>query len=429
MEKINILTLGDENFNKYIYAMEYKNIDFIHTIASCKLTKSVKENLIRVGNKNNRKVKIYPHKKMKTMSFFNSVDWNKINPLSNSLIEKMSLCEAETLKMYERIHQLKPAAYENRKKHYYMSLRYFNHLLDNANINIFIRYSVPHMGYDNVIYNLCKLKGIKTYMIYFIHPNFYYFMDDYKNPFKDFKPINNRDFKFEIIKKTFNEYWNKNNLSYKPVVVPTGRSLIVQERRNRRYKKIIDYYNSKVNKSLDFSKPFIFIALHYQHEATTCPLAGAFVDQILMIEILSKTGLNIYVKEHPRISANRSIEYYKQILSLKNTHLIPTNYPVYDLIDKSFAVATCTGTAGWEAVLKGKPCLLFGSIHYQYAPYVYKIDSVDDCIKAVEKIKKLKINKNKIIAYLKGLEEYLFPQNYKLIAEEFNKILEAEYEE
>lgn len=142
-----------------------------------------------------------------------------------------------------------------------------------------------------------------------------------------------------------------------------------------------------------------------------------------MVEILSRTGLPIYIKEHPRISANRSIEYYNKILSFKNTFLVPKEFNVYALIDKSFAVANCTGTAGWEATLRCKPSLLFGFIHYQYAPYSFMIKNLGDCLKAIDKIKKTKINKNKVIGFLKGLEEYLIPQKHKNISLKFNEML------
>ena len=39
---------------------------------------------------------------------------------------------------------------------------------------------------------------------------------------------------------------------------------------------------------------------------------------------------------------------------------------------------TAGGTAGWEAVVREKPCLLFGSLWYQDCPEVFKIESMDD---------------------------------------------------
>jgi len=250
-------------------------------------------------------------------------------------------------------------------------------------------------------------------------------MEDYKDPLKNFKPVKNRDFKIKLLEEMFNEYWDKKELTYKPVQVPpTKRGLLVQRRREQRYSKILSYYQLKTTRHPNLDVPFIFVALHFQYEATTNPLAGIFVDQLLMLDILSRTGLNIYVKEHPRISANRSIEYYNKILSMKNTYLIDSSYSSYILTDRCYAVANCTGTAGWEAVMKGKPCLVFGNIHYQYAPYAFKINNLNDCLVAVEKIKNLKVSKNKTIEYLKGLEEYLINLNHKDISIKLNQILE-----
>lgn len=421
---MNILTLGDFNFTGNMYTNLNNDVDWIYSIMSCHLKKRIERKLKILAKKNKRKIKLFEHKKMKKFEFFDKIDWNSIPPLSQKLIYDMSFCQNETMKMLERIRCIEPKLYENRYNHYFKSLRYFNYMLDKLSIDVFVRYSVPHMGYDNVLHHLCKLKGIKTYCVYFIHPYFGYFMEDLNKPLKNFKYISNRPFKFEKIEKLFSEYWNKEKLTYKPVTVPNvGRASKIQDKRKITKKELINYYNYKANKNPKLNKKYIYVALHFQHEATTCPLGGVFVNQHLMLDILSNIDIPIYVKEHPRISSNRNIDYYNRILKLKNTCLIPIDFDNDSLIENAFAIATVTGTAGWEATLKGKPCLAFGNIHYQYAPYCFRVSSLEEVIEAIKKIKTLNIEKCEIEKYLKGLEEYLFPLNHKSISIEFNKKL------
>jgi hypothetical protein len=419
---MNILTLGDENFTKELYTIK-KDIHFTNIISN-RLTSTMKNKLIECSIKNNKNIALYPHKKLKDFTFYKNFDWSKIKPLNKDLIEKMSFCEAETLKMYERIKSLKPSIYENRKKHYMNTLRYFNDLLDKKSIDVFIRYSVPHMGYDNVIYHLCKLKGIEVYMVYFYHPNFAYFARDIKNHIPDYNIETEReDFIYKNLELVANEYFHKKELTYKPTIVPPVARIQRKQRLLLRRNKLLleQYKNMSIQPKFDGK--YIYFPLHYQYEATTCPMGGVFVDQILALEILSRSGFKVYVKEHPRISKNRNIEFYNKINKLKNVYLVPIETNNYQLIENSFCVATITGTAGWEGILKGKCALLFGNIFYQYCDYVFNVGSVEEVKKAINEIKNIKYDKAYILRFLKGLENFFFPLDYKSIAENFSKEL------
>jgi len=48
------------------------------------------------------------------------------------------------------------------------------------------------------------------------------------------------------------------------------------------------------------------------------------------------------------------------------------------LIERCKAIATITGTAGWEALFKGKPAVVFGHAFYRDAPGVIAVESVED---------------------------------------------------
>jgi capsule polysaccharide export protein KpsC/LpsZ len=80
------------------------------------------------------------------------------------------------------------------------------------------------------------------------------------------------------------------------------------------------------------------------------------------------------------------------------------------LIDNAVAVATVTGTAGWEAINRGTPAITFGSAWYRDAPGVYRIDTYSDLKESMESIR--------------GLNTW----NRKDIEEYVQKIISASYQ-
>ena len=161
----------------------------------------------------------------------------------------------------------------------------------------------------------------------------------------------------------------------------------------------------------DLDCEYIYVSLHFQPECTTSPMGGAFVHQDLMIDILKQScskGLKLYIKEHPRGSINSRV--YEWVSTESNVFFVTPSFSSYDLIKNSVAVATVTGTAGWEGFINNKPILMFGDYFYQDAPGVFKIKSQADCISAINSIRsgKVKILDSEIIAFLKAVDQCSF---------------------
>jgi len=143
-------------------------------------------------------------------------------------------------------------------------------------------------------------------------------------------------------------------------------------------------------------RPYVFVALHYQPENNTSPEGGVFVHQLRMIDLLSKSvpeGWYVYVREHPgqfltntKIGQSRTIDLYRDSMSLPNVKLISTLLSPFDLIDSSKAVATITGTVGWQAVVRGKPTLVFGHAWYRDCENVFYTPTRATCKEALLKI-------------------------------------------
>lgn len=176
--------------------------------------------------------------------------------------------------------------------------------------------------------------------------------------------------------------------------------------------KLKDYYNS-LTQEPDLSKKYIFLPLHYQPEMTTNPAGDIFADQMLCLDVLLKNLPNdylIYVKEHKSQfyahtegHTGRFRELYDDIDKLPRTQMIPLDTDVFQLIDNSAAVATVTGTVGWEAIVKGKPVIIFGLAWYEHYRGVLKIENSASAIHIQPFIENFRFDENNLLIYLKAL--------------------------
>jgi hypothetical protein len=143
-------------------------------------------------------------------------------------------------------------------------------------------------------------------------------------------------------------------------------------------------------------KPYIFLALHYQPERNSNPVGGIFADQVLAVEMIAKNlpeGWKVVVKEHTQQlhpyskgERSRDISFYRDINHISNVCLVSENLSSFDLIDGAAAVATISGSAGWEALCRGKATLVFGAAWYQYCRGVFRIRTNDECRLALRRI-------------------------------------------
>lgn len=174
-----------------------------------------------------------------------------------------------------------------------------------------------------------------------------------------------------------------------------GISVKYKQYKWARMKKSFAEEYKTLQRKPDYAKPYIYVTLHNQPECNTNPMGGVFNNQIYMVELISKflpSGWEIYVKESPLQwkwpagHIGRYNGYYAKLNAIPNVRLVPTDTSTYTLIEHSRAVATVTGTVGWEALFRGKPALVFGYTWYMYCDGVFRIRGSDDCASAFDKI-------------------------------------------
>lgn len=380
-------------------------------------------------------------------------------PIDEYLIKSMEKYENTIIKMMERNHT-HSLDYDSRKRIYFKHLRYWNYILDIYNIDYFVCFNIPHEIFDYLIYCLCKVKGIRVIASY-ISPimEYSYLVEDIESPCPEiaieYKKLllEYKDSDIDEISlsgdfnSNFEKYINTNNditpyymksksrpwakdikrplIYLKKLIINTKKNKIKIALNKLRYifsnirlsRQLNNYYD-KHAQEVDLGQKYIYAPLHFQPECTTCPMGGVYVYQYLYIEMISyylPEGVLIYVKEHPMQKLlGRDLKLYKDLLRMHNVRLVPRQLDTYTLLDNCIAVASVTGTAGFEGLFRNKPFLMFGSFINQYAPGVYNIRNNEDCRKALSEVlnKKDFVSIKELKIYMAALERVTFHGYY-----------------
>ncbi len=379
-----------------------------------------------------------------------------LEPLDLELLISLRPFEVMALKMMERMDpDQKSFSYDERLRHYHHLVRYWRALLLRLEPDVVFFSISPHLVYDLVLFALCKELDIRTIMFERTAiPGRLLLQEDWRDGSEALKgalrktaesielskplrehvirlrgeysegmPANYRKklsahglttsragAASSFLRIALREGWiaTRNvqrqgapqnylklpNRRVTDVTTPVWRwqvmrikGLLKKSRLRRRYETL--------QEEPDYSRNYVFLALHYQPERNTLPLGADFANMSLVIDILSHnlpTGWLLYVKEHAwqlqdmsKGQMVRDLEFYDRPRR-PNVRWIPISTPSFDLIDHSQAVATIAGSAGWEAVLRGKPALVFGAAWYLDAPGVLQIRSNADSRAALEKV-------------------------------------------
>ncbi len=169
---------------------------------------------------------------------------------------------------------------------------------------------------------------------------------------------------------------------------------------------------TKLEYSLD--DKFIYFPLQYQPEKSSSPEGDFFVDQYLAISMLTKLSkgrYKVFIKEHiSQFSSHlkgqqgRVFDFYRELSLLPNIVFVDPIEESLKLIEKSIAVSTITGTAGFEALMKEKPSIIFGFPWYKDCDGVFNIKVQDDLIGALNLILvEYKVDVNKVKYFLQAI--------------------------
>lgn len=184
--------------------------------------------------------------------------------------------------------------------------------------------------------------------------------------------------------------------------------MILEARKASRLKR---WYSKKSCKP-DLKPPYVYFPLNVQPERSTIPMGKDYWDHCYVLNILLDTlpeGWKIYIKEHPRqfsrailkFSLARDRDFYEKLSKDKRVVFMDLEIDSKTLIKSSKCIATISGTAGWEAITQGTPCLIFGSPWYKECPEVVKAKNANSCRHFFKKLEQgeLSVNLNNVKNY------------------------------
>jgi hypothetical protein len=405
------------------------------------------------------------------------IDASAIEPAGGEVFEALRECEAVVYSMMDRF-DFENTPFRKRRQVYFELVNYWNSIFSMMKPDAIAFDAVPHSVYDYVIYSLARYLDIKTVIIDYANvPTRYITLTDFKKEsnalLREMSKIR-EDIRIEDLTPQVRQFYlrtvsgdafvsllrtkhmaeGRDREFVRHMYIPSLRNVISSFRKGEAPRKFVHYikkmlflksnlmaldkdyrglwyeiklrmwererdayrreYESLVE-PVDWKKKFLFVALQYQPEATTCPAGGIFNDQILMLRLLScaiPEDWMLYVKEHPvqwapaRKDAHlgRYRGYYKQIASLGKVRLISSNIQPDKLIDRCQGIATVTGTVALEAILRGKPSLVFG-YKYQGCSEIFHVSGLASCRAAIKRIREgYKPDSQNTLKYLAALD-------------------------
>lgn len=377
-------------------------------------------------------------------------DLNDCIPLSAELLEALSPYEPMALKMLMRITEFDIFDFEEAKRLYIKHVRFWNHMLEERNINFVILTGVPHHTHDYVIHALAQIKRIpmcimtpmsipsrlftgtslddiwkKTAQAYLEMPDGevelppdierFYQAVQYKNTGTDDGLVHGGKFKkphYKFHKHRMLSYVERRVVWHRLLSrIKHGVKLSLTEhdwshfaeyrrrnkedlrlvrmtRRKLRTMQTLKDYN-KIAELPDYNSPFVVYMLHMQPEGSTLPQAGVFVEQYLAVQILAKALENTGIRLYVKehyVQPYRSRDFYRTLQEIRGVHLIRSTVDSKELLRHCLASSTCTGTIIIESIINGKPALVFGSGGTEYAPGVFKVKNAEECSRALREI-------------------------------------------
>lgn len=379
-------------------------------------------------------------KKCLVAEYGNRLDYSRITP---EIMESMSECQTHYYRMIDQTSF--DREFNFRVNSFYKHVAAWSTLLDGVAFVIFS--IVPHAGYDWVLYNLARLRGIPCFMFYLMPvrpglPTMKYCLTECMNHAGSALPHSFDGLEGSHAREYFEGFKGGMNAKYssftrkKPTVFRLAEkirnadksdpALLIRKGLSRSAYTIHralfpDPYNSTAYRTPagDAEYPLhrygriLYYPLHYQPEASTSPLGGPFVEQDLLVKMVASCmgdDTCLIVKDHPRRSfKSRYRQFFEDIREMPGVYLVPQDDKGIDYIAKADALIGITGTSCWEALFLGKPVLMAGTRVFENAPNIRRINGPDTITSALRSINRFKLKNEERDQYLEKLARFLFP--------------------
>lgn len=307
------------------------------------------------------------------------------------------------------------------RDHFHLTARRFKRLINREGVTSLLFMNMPHTGDDFLLYRVAETMGIRVSILMVSPFDKRFFstnsIEAYGRINRAFDPEPVADMGLDMlereVKETVRHYmWGtyrqeKHGLGEiffalrtlirqsprsftKPIhlkraineIIRLQRGLKSRSRTRReigkgqRARAFLDWIGTLEKNPEALPKAFIYAPLHFQPEMTTAPQGGIYGDQALLLEALQASlpqDLEIVAKENPMQGGYHREKTFTD--RLRQTNRVTVVHPTMDnqgLAATCSAVATVTGTAGWEAICNEKPCICFGLAWYRDCPGVHQ---------------------------------------------------------
>lgn len=131
----------------------------------------------------------------------------------------------------------------------------------------------------------------------------------------------------------------------------------------------------------------VFFALHYQPEQSTLAQGIWHVNQVALVENISKSlplGYTLVVKEHPWGRGNRPYWQYSHMAEFYN--VVFCDAPAKEIIKQVDAVIAVSGTVAMEALVFDKPTVVLGRNFFEFSDLFFLIRDIQDLPEVLARI-------------------------------------------
>jgi hypothetical protein len=207
------------------------------------------------------------------------------------------------------------------------------------------------------------------------------------------------------------------------------------------FKHLLFYVKVELKKQLllrpnkFFDKPekedkYVYMPLHLIPESTTFVKAPFYINELFIIEQISKSlpiGWKLYVKEHQAMLGERSFEFYKNVRKFPNVKLVQLNYynDPKPWIENAKGVITITGTGAYEAAMLGKKSIVFGDVPFTLIEGITRINSFEELPSLIASFDSID-NIKSCAAYIAAIKSVGMEINLKYLMTEGETILRNE---
>jgi hypothetical protein len=129
------------------------------------------------------------------------------------------------------------------------------------------------------------------------------------------------------------------------------------------------------------SEALVFYPLHYEPEASILYMSEFYEDQAALLRNLSKCisrNQVLVVKEHPQQAGILLTKKFQNLKNgISNLIFLPAEFSTKYLLKKSELIITQTSTAGFEALIIGKPVFVLGKVFYNNFRNINRVESFE----------------------------------------------------